>query len=60
MQDGFCTGKEDVLDWKTGSKDEAKHKCQLMGYAAAAIEFNINWNRIFPKIVYLYLNEEFE
>lgn len=44
-----------ILDWKTGSKDIAKHKSQLMGYAAATNKnFNIQWNRIFPKIVYLY------
>jgi CRISPR/Cas system-associated exonuclease Cas4 (RecB family) len=56
--------KEDIyiLDWKTGSKDEAKHKCQLMGYAAAANKnFNIRWDRIFPKIIYLYPQyEEYE
>lgn len=56
--------KEDVyiLDWKTGSKDEAKHKCQLMGYTAAANRnFNISWDRIFPRIIYLYPQyEEYE
>ncbi len=51
-----------ILDWKTGSKDEAKHSSQLMGYAAAVNRnFNIRWDRIFPKIVYLHPEyEEFE
>lgn len=56
--------KDDVyiLDWKTGSKDLIKHKCQLMGYAAAAnSNFKIPWNKIFPKIIYLYPQyDEFE
>lgn len=56
--------KDDVyiLDWKTGSKDSVKHTCQLMGYAAAANKnFQIPWDRIFPKIVYLYPQyDEFE
>ena len=44
-----------ILDWKTGGKDRAKHAAQLMGYAVAAnSNFSIPWNRIFPKIVYLY------
>lgn len=44
-----------ILDWKTGSKDEMKHRSQLMGYAAATnSNFGIPWDRIFPKIVYLY------
>ena len=44
-----------ILDWKTGLKDEAKHGAQLKGYAAAASHnFGIPWDRIFPKIVYLY------
>jgi len=44
-----------ILDWKTGAKDQAKHTAQLMGYAAAAnSNFSIPWNKIFPKIVYLY------
>ena len=44
-----------ILDWKTGSRDEAKHGAQLKGYAAAtASNFGIPWARIFPKIVYLY------
>jgi RecB family exonuclease len=51
-----------ILDWKTGARDEAKHGAQLKGYAAAAASnFKIPWNRIYPKIVYLYpLYEEFE
>jgi CRISPR/Cas system-associated exonuclease Cas4 (RecB family) len=51
-----------ILDWKTGAKDEAKHAAQLMGYAVAAnSNFSIPWNRIFPKIVYLYPQyDEFE
>ncbi|MDR0306617.1 MAG: PD-(D/E)XK nuclease family protein [Chitinispirillales bacterium] len=44
-----------ILDWKTGAKDQAKHAAQLMGYAVAAnSNFSIPWNRIFPKIIYLY------
>jgi CRISPR/Cas system-associated exonuclease Cas4 (RecB family) len=44
-----------LMDWKTGVKDEAKHGTQLKGYAAAAAHnFGIPWERIFPKIVYLY------
>ncbi|MDR3011702.1 MAG: PD-(D/E)XK nuclease family protein [Chitinispirillales bacterium] len=44
-----------ILDWKTGAKDPAKHAAQLMGYAVAAnSNFSIPWNRIYPKIVYLY------
>jgi CRISPR/Cas system-associated exonuclease Cas4 (RecB family) len=43
-----------ILDWKTGARDEAKHSAQLKGYAAAAAcNFHIPWNRIYPKIVYL-------
>ena len=51
-----------IMDWKTGAKDEAKHGAQLKGYAAAAAHnFGIPGNRIFPKIVYLYPSyEEFE
>jgi hypothetical protein len=44
-----------ILDWKTGKKDEAKHGAQLRGYAAAAAHnFTIPWERIFPKIIYLF------
>ncbi|MBD3421100.1 MAG: hypothetical protein GF398_13370 [Chitinivibrionales bacterium] len=44
-----------ILDWKTGKRDTAKHGRQLIGYAAAAgHNFDIVFNRIFPKIVYLY------
>ena len=40
-----------ILDWKTGKKDEYKHRNQLVGYAAAASSnFNISWKVIFPKI----------
>jgi CRISPR/Cas system-associated exonuclease Cas4 (RecB family) len=43
-----------ILDWKTGAKDPAKHGAQLKGYSAAASQnFGIQWERIFPKIVYL-------
>ncbi|MBD3321396.1 MAG: hypothetical protein GF350_09910 [Chitinivibrionales bacterium] len=51
-----------ILDWKTGQKDTAKHSSQLIGYAAAAASnFHIPWNTIYPKIVYLYPQfEEFE
>jgi hypothetical protein len=51
-----------ILDWKTGAKDAVKHGAQLMGYAvAASSNFSIPWNRIFPKIVYLYPKyDEFE
>ncbi|MBD3345335.1 MAG: hypothetical protein GF401_09765 [Chitinivibrionales bacterium] len=44
-----------ILDWKTGQKDAYKHSNQLIGYAAAASSnFQLQWNRIFPKIIYLY------
>lgn len=44
-----------IMDWKTGKKDQFKHSNQLIGYAAAASNnFNIPWNIIFPKIVYLH------
>ena len=44
-----------IMDWKTGKKDPYKHTNQLIGYAAAASNnFNIPWNIIFPKIIYLY------
>lgn len=59
----FPVGEEVyILDWKTGAKDEVKHAAQLMGYAVAAnSNFGIPWNRIFPKIVYLYPQfDEFE
>jgi hypothetical protein len=59
----FPVGEEVyILDWKTGAKDHAKHSAQLMGYAAAASSnFSVPWNRIFPKIVYLYPQyDEFE
>jgi hypothetical protein len=51
-----------ILDWKTGAKDTYKHSHQLIGYAAAAgNNFNIPWNTIFPKIIYLYPEfDEFE
>jgi hypothetical protein len=51
-----------ILDWKTGAKDTFKHSRQLIGYAAAASgNFSIQWNTIFPKIIYLYpVFEEFE
>lgn len=48
-----------ILDWKTGKKNEFKHRNQLTGYAAAASNnFDISWKVIFPKIVYLH--PEFE
>jgi CRISPR/Cas system-associated exonuclease Cas4 (RecB family) len=51
-----------ILDWKTGKKSEFKQKNQLIGYASAASNnFNIPWNIIFPKIIYLYPEfDEFE
>jgi len=51
-----------ILDWKTGGKDTHKHTQQLIGYAAAASSnFGIQWNTIFPKIVYLFPEfQEFE
>ena len=51
-----------ILDWKTGLRDEAKHGAQLKGYAAAASNnFGVPWDRIFPKIVYLFpAYDEFE
>ncbi|MCX7726801.1 MAG: PD-(D/E)XK nuclease family protein, partial [Chitinispirillaceae bacterium] len=44
-----------IFDWKTGNKDETKHTAQLIGYAAAASSlFSIPFERIFPRIIYLY------
>jgi hypothetical protein len=44
-----------ILDWKTGHRDEVKHGTQLIGYSAAASSmFSLPWNRIFPRIVYLF------
>lgn len=44
-----------ILDWKTGKRDEIKHGIQLTGYSAAASSiFNLPFERIFPRIVYLY------
>ena len=44
-----------ILDWKTGARDPYKHSQQLIGYAAAAAgNFGIPWNAIFPKIIYLH------
>jgi CRISPR/Cas system-associated exonuclease Cas4 (RecB family) len=44
-----------VLDWKTGRKDNHKHRKQVLGYAAAASSnFGIPMEQIFPRIVYLY------
>ena len=44
-----------IIDWKTGKKEEYKHKNQLIAYAAAASSnFKIKWNVIFPKIIYLH------
>ena len=44
-----------ILDWKTGKKDEAKHKKQLLGYAAAAktLSEQLKSSDIFPKAVYV-------
>ncbi len=55
----FPIGEEvHILDWKTGKKDEYKHKKQLIAYAAAAnSNFGIPWDKIFPRIV--YLNDEY-
>ncbi len=48
-------GQVHILDWKTGKKNEYKHRLQLIGYAAAAqTNFHIPWNNIFPKIIYLH------
>ncbi|MDG5815233.1 PD-(D/E)XK nuclease family protein [Chitinispirillales bacterium ANBcel5] len=51
----FPVGDEvHILDWKTGAKDYAKHSTQLIGYAAAASSnFDISYERIIPRIVYL-------
>ena len=44
-----------ILDWKTGQKDEAKHKKQLLGYAVAAksLSGKLKAEDIFPKAVYV-------
>lgn len=44
-----------IIDWKTGQKDENKHKKQLLGYAAAAktLSAGLSASDIFPKVVYV-------
>jgi CRISPR/Cas system-associated exonuclease Cas4 (RecB family) len=43
-----------ILDWKTGKKDEAKHRKQLWGYATwAAYHFGADPATIVPVTVYL-------
>lgn len=51
-----------ILDWKTGQKNEYKHRLQLIGYALAAqVNFKLARETILPKIIYLFpAFEEFE
>lgn len=48
-----------ILDWKTGKKDDTKHKKQMTGYAAwASREFSVEFANI--ETVVAYLNPSFE
>jgi CRISPR/Cas system-associated exonuclease Cas4 (RecB family) len=44
-----------IIDWKTGKKDENKHRKQLLAYALAAKGLNpvLKSEDLFPKAVYL-------
>ncbi|MCL2844951.1 MAG: PD-(D/E)XK nuclease family protein [Chitinivibrionia bacterium] len=44
-----------IVDWKTGQKDEARHKKQLLGYAVAAktLSEQLKASDILPKAVYV-------
>lgn len=52
----FPVGNEvHILDWKTGKRDEVKHKRQLAGYVAAACSnFGFSVENVYARIVYLY------
>lgn len=49
-----------IVDWKTGKKDESKHKKQLLAYAVAAKGLNkdISAEKIFPKAIFINGNYE--
>lgn len=52
MQDKYY-----ILDWKTGKKDEVKHKKQMLGYATwAAYHFDTTADKILPFVAYLIPN----
>lgn len=47
-------GELHILDWKTGQPDPAKHRKQLMGYAAwASSQFDVSAEQVRPVIAYL-------
>ncbi len=53
----FPVGDEvHILDWKSGKKQEDKHRAQLLGYALAASLNNpsIDRSKIIPRIIYMY------
>jgi len=45
-----------ILDWKSGKKQEEKHRAQLLGYALAASVNNpsIDRSKFIPRIIYMY------
>ena len=46
-----------ILDWKTGKKDEIKHKKQMLGYTTwAAYHFDTTADKILPFVAYLIPN----
>lgn len=48
-------GEIHIVDWKTGKKDESKHRKQLLAYAVAAkgLNLEITADKIFPKAVFI-------
>ncbi len=53
----FPVGDEvHILDWKSGKKQEEKHRAQLLGYALAASVNNpsIDRTKFIPRIIYMY------
>lgn len=53
-------GEIHIIDWKTGKKDETKHKKQLLAYAVAAKGLNteVTADKIFPKAIFINGNYE--
>ncbi len=44
-----------ILDWKTGQRDEEKHRKQLMGYSAWAVyHYDVPPDQVEPAVAYLY------
>ncbi|MFQ3675724.1 MAG: PD-(D/E)XK nuclease family protein [Endomicrobiia bacterium] len=48
-----------IIDWKTGKRDEKKHKKQLLGYSLwANFHFKKESSKIFPIVAYMQPNYE--